>query len=121
MAEVTDVQGIVSSIFNVPADWFNGPIFVLYLVVPLIGLTICYYLLLKKLVFKYSTAPDLVIGAVLAFFSIPMIVASPLIAIAVSVGAPLLIKRITLKRIILSAILIIGIWLAIPYLIGFLL
>lgn len=115
MPGATDVQGILSGMFGVPGSWFSSPIFVLYLIVPLIGLTICYYLLLKKLFFKYSTAPDLVIGAVLAFFSIPMIVINPFIAIAVSVGAPMTLKRITGRRILLSLILAVIAWFVASY------
>jgi hypothetical protein len=108
MDDVTQTaQSIASQIFLVPQSWFESPIFIINLVIPLITMGIFYYMLLKKLRIFRNNAVNLVLGYCFAFVSIPFFIAlNPYVAIFVSVFAivTLMGSRITLFRLLFAFI-----------------
>jgi len=100
-------QSIASQIFLVPQSWFESPIFIINLVIPLITTGIFYYMLLKRVHVFRNNAVNLTLGYCFAFISIPFFIAkNPYFAIFVSVFAivTLMGSRITLFRLLFAFI-----------------
>jgi hypothetical protein len=100
-------QSIASQIFLVPQSWFESPIFIINLVIPLITMGIFYYMMLKRLRIFRNNAVNLALGYCFAFISIPFFIAlNPYVAIFVSVFAivTLMGSRITLFRLLFAFI-----------------
>jgi len=106
MADASSAQEIASQILLVPADWFNSPMIVISLVIPLITTGIFYYLILSKKVHIFrNTAVNLTLGYVFAFVSVPFFIvpnSSLMLFVSVFGIVTLLGDRITLRTMILA-------------------
>ena len=104
---LASAQEIASQILLVPVSWFEGPYFVINLVVPLLTTGLFFYMMLsRKLRIFRNTAVNLALGYVFAFVSVPFfIVPNPYAMIFVSVFGivTLMGDRITGWRIFLAA------------------
>jgi hypothetical protein len=87
-----DIMQTISQIFSVPAEWFESPVWLIYLVLPVVMSTTVFYLLLsRKLHVFRNGAVNIVLAICLAFFAIPLAIApAPLIAIFFSTFASVL-------------------------------
>jgi len=111
-------QSIASQIFLVPQSWFESPIFVINLIIPLITTGLFYYMLLKKIHVFRSSGVNFALGYCLAFISIPFFIAqNPYVAIFVSVFGivTLMGERITLKWVFLATIAALAAWAVVGY------
>ncbi|MCX6820881.1 MAG: hypothetical protein NT016_02945 [Candidatus Aenigmarchaeota archaeon] len=106
MADAGSAQEIASQILLVPADWFNSPMVIISLVIPLLTTGLFYYLILSRKVHIFrNTAVNLTLGYVFAFVSVPFfIVPNPSLMLFVTVFGivTLLGDRITLGRLALA-------------------
>ena len=114
MADAGSAQEIASQILLVPADWFNSPMIIISLVIPLITTGLFYYLILSRKVHIFrNTAVNLTLGYVFAFVSVPFfIVPNPSLMLFVSVFGvvTLLGNQITGRRLLLAFIAAIAAW-----------
>ena len=89
-----------------PAEWFNSPMIIISLVIPLITTGLFYYLILSKKVHIFrNTAVNLTLGYVFAFVSVPfLIVPNPSLMLFVSVFGVVTMMgdRITGMRLLLA-------------------
>jgi len=101
-----ETRNALSQMFMVPAAWFEGPIFVVNLIIPFITSAVLFYVILSsKLRIFRNAAVNLALGFCLAFFAIPFSIAvSPYLTIFVSVFGivTLMGSRITGPRLLLA-------------------
>ena len=106
MVDPGSAQDIASQLLLVPAEWFNSPMIIISLVIPLITTGLFYYLILSKKVHIFrNTAVNLTLGYVFAFVSVPfLIVPNPSLMLFVSVFGVVTMMgdRITGMRLLLA-------------------
>ncbi|MFH1623333.1 MAG: hypothetical protein ABIA12_02335 [Candidatus Aenigmatarchaeota archaeon] len=115
-----EARNALSQMFMVPAAWFEGPIFVVNLIIPFITSAVLFYVILSnKLRIFRNTVVNLALGFCLAFFAIPFSIAlSPYLTIFVSVFGivTLLGSRITGPRMLLALLCATAAWFLASYL-----
>jgi len=112
-------RDVLSQILMVPAAWFEGPIFIVNLAIPLITTGAFFYMLLsRKVRIFHNGVVNVALSICLAFFAIPfVIVSNPYVTIAVSVFGIVTFMgdRITGWRILLAFAAAVAAWALVSY------
>jgi hypothetical protein len=114
----TQAFQFLSQTFNLPSSWFSFPNIIFYFIIPLIGLTTLYYMIInKKLRIFHSGGICFVIALIMAFLSSFLIgIFSPTLITALTFGAAVLFwgYGFGLKKIILAIAIVVIIFFFYP-------
>jgi len=109
----TQAFQFLSQTFNLPSSWFSFPNIIFYFIIPIIGLTTLYYMIInKKLRIFHSGVICFVIALMMAFLSSFIIVIfTPTVVAALAFGATVLFWGYSFgwKKIILAIVIVVTI------------